>query len=753
MNTIAPTLNAGSGGIPRTIYLARILSLCFFPVATVLLGDLAILCVPQAQEALLAFDDAAGRWYIPSEAFAFEVAYVLWMVSAWYVARLLVGRRFEPDLVGTCCSPAFAAGVSKHLPRLLALFAGIPIIYYLLKRQMLGLGLLSMGCCGLVILGLVFRRNWSRRQQHDWTINWYRRASEDIERFDTLARGAQLFIAALFVLSFGIWLALPVWMAPLARWIGAPALLLLALMSWTIFGGFALTYFPKTVHLPTLIWIPVLALFISSRWNENHLVAPPQPGVSNGTRLELGAAFADWLRHRPDPRAPVIFVSSYGGASRAAYWTTSALGKLEDEARAHHQSFADNIFVISGISGGSLGAAAFVTSLDLVRKAPAGPCSRVRDVADGFTGLDDLSTVIGLMLFPDLLQRFLPPPVAQWDRSRGLEETWAYDWQNLLTQCGGRVATLTNPWNRAFTALYSDLGTATGPRLPALALSSTALGAGQTVFQTTFSFQRSDVFDILDPRLDTRSLTLAQAVHNSARFPYISPAGVVRFAADHAVWDRLGDGGYVEASGALTLSEIMEALRSENLIRSEGPPGDCSGATAAGCYILASQLRVLILDSTPTYGGNLLCGVPLPGEPGKRLAQSQNPLLERPQPLPPGPDFLAPILGAFSTNSGRAVTAQVDLGILAGGCTPRFAELRLPAAASGSQDPSMDWMLNAQSRHDIDSVLDARVVTTRYRQVTNPRILLQQNLDIVRGWFFPAATGPSSANAPPPAPE
>jgi hypothetical protein len=732
----------GTGGIPRFIYLARILNLCLFPVATVVLGDLVILYVPQAQEALLAFDDAAGRWYITSQAFAFEVAYLLWMICAWYVARLLVGKRFEPDLVGACASPTFAAGVSKHLPRLLALLAGLPIIYYLLKRQMLGLGLLSLGSCIAVILGLVFRRDWNRRGQREWIGYWSRKASEDIERFDSLARGAQLFIAALFVLSFGIWLALPVWMTPLARWIGAPALVLLALMSWTLFGGFALTYFPKTVHLPAFAWIAVLALFVSSRWNENHLVAPPQPGISNTPRLELGAAFVDWLRHRPDARAPVIFVSSYGGASRAAYWTTSALGKLEDEARGRHQSFADNIFVISGISGGSLGAAAFVTSLDLVRKAPTASCSKVRDVADGFTGLDHLSTIIGLMLFPDLLQRFLPPPVRQWDRSRGLEETWAYDWQNILTHCGMPAAS--NPWNRAFTSLYST--TAATPRLPALALSSTALGSGQAVFQTTFLLQRSDAFDILDPRLATQSLTLAQAVHNSARFPYISPAGVVRFAANQTTWDRLGDGGYVEASGTLTLSEIIETLRSAGLIHSAGSPGDCSmSAPASGCYILEDQVRVLILDNFPTYGGNLLCGAPLPGKPGERIAQPQNPLLEQPRPLPPGADFLAPLFGAFSTNTGRAVTAQVDLGVLAGGCTARFAELRLPAAAAGSQDPSMDWMLNAQSRHDIDSVLDGAATNALYSQVVSPRVLLQQNLDIVRGWFFaPSVTVPES---------
>jgi len=43
--------------IPRLIYLARVLQLCFFPVATVLLGDIVLLFIPQAKEALRAFGD------------------------------------------------------------------------------------------------------------------------------------------------------------------------------------------------------------------------------------------------------------------------------------------------------------------------------------------------------------------------------------------------------------------------------------------------------------------------------------------------------------------------------------------------------------------------------------------------------------------------------------------------------------------------------------------------------------------------
>jgi hypothetical protein len=743
-------------GLPRLIYLARILNLCFFPLVTVILGNLVILYVSQAKEALRAFDDGSeSGWHVTSQSFSFVAAYTMWMMSAWYVARLLVGKRFDPDLVGACRSPRFATIVAKHLPRILALAAGVPIAVSLLRTpQLRGLGIASSIICVAVFVGLVFRRSWGQRNQQQWVSRWHRREFEDIERFDDLAGWAKVFIAVLFITSIGIAIALPIWMSPFARWIGAPALLLFALMSWTIFGGLVLTYVPKSWHFPAATWIVVVLPFASWYWNENHLVATPTAGIVNAPRPELGVAFVDWLGHRPNPRAPIIFVSSSGGASRAAYWTTSSLGKLEDEARSSSRTFADNIFVISGISGGSLGSAAFVTSLDLVRRGAPGPCSKVRDVANSFTGMDHLSTVVGLMLFPDLVQRFIPKAFASLDRSRGLEEVWARDWDDLVKKCGGAAATTPNPWGREFTFLYPSGGS--GPRLPALALSTTALGAGQAVFQNTFSLKRTDAFDILDPGLETNSLTLAQAVHNSARFPYISPAGMVKLGKDHSTWDRLGDGGYVEASGALTLEQIIQALADQKLIRATGTPGACgggepnaAGATAGStaapemppsdCFVLWDQVRILILDNAPTYGRNLLCTAPIPGNTaGERQEQPQNNLSDAPGPWPPGPDFVAPVLGSFSTRWGRGVTAQVDLRSLVGGCTSHFAELRLPSAQAGSQDPSMDWMLNARSRSDIDSVLNGPS-GVQYQQMSNPQLLLKQNLDVVRSWFYPSA--------------
>jgi hypothetical protein len=107
-------------------------------------------------------------------------------------------------------------------------------------------------------------------------------------------------------------------------------------------------------------------------------------------------------------------------------------------------------------------------------------------------------------------------------------------------------------------------------------------------------------------------------------------------------------------------------------------------------------------------------------------------------PWPPGPDFVAPVLGSFSTRWGRGLSAQVDLRSLVAGCTRHFAELRLPSAEAGSQDPSMDWMLNARSRRNIDAVLNGPTPGAAYQQRSNPQVLLQQNMDIVRSWFYPS---------------
>ena len=737
-------------GIPRLVYLGRILYLCFFPVATVALGDVAVCLVPQAQEALLAFGDGPR---LISQAISFELGYIAWMVSAWYVARLLVGKRFEPDLVGVCCSEKFARGVTKHLPRVLAVVAGLPIAVFQSSFSRMPvvqtLGIVSLVVCALVFFGLVFRRSWGRRHNQKWVAYWSQRAQEADEKFDSLSGASWLFIVTLFVVSFGLWLALPLGLEAVARPLGAATLLMLGLMSWNIFGGLILTYWPKSHHLPSLVWVVGVLLLIFYPYNENHPVATPS-AVANPPLSDLPTVFRHWLARRADPAAPVIFVSSAGGASRAAYWTTSALGLLEDEARSQKRVFAGNVFVISGVSGGSLGAATFVTALDLVGNGGKnGDCASVRSVANSFTGEDDLAAVLGMMLFPDLLQRFLPQPVDKWDRSRGLEEVWASDWQRLMDRCSAPASSAagrppSNPWPDAFGALYARHS---ATPLPTLALNTTALGAGQLVSQANFRLNRSDVFDLLDCGLATRSLTLAQAVHNSARFPYISPGGVVRRTAGDPnscapskdvgpVWDRLGDGGYVEASGTLAVGLIIQALIEGGLIH--GPAGT-TDSDVGRTYITPEQLRVLVLDNSPTNGNSYLCEERAQSLDAVRAAHPQNIIQTGASPPPPGPDFVAPLLGAFSTQGGRGLSNTVDLRGLVGGCSSRFAELRLPKPTA-QREPSMNWMLNSASRQQIDAALEGKAAAGFGNSRVDPQRLLQQNLQLVRSWFSAAPT-------------
>ena len=740
---------AGPGGqvdppadrIPPPVYLGRILRLCFFPIVTVVVGAFVLLRVQQAREALLSFADDVG--IAPTQAIAFELAFLAWMLSAWYVTRLLVGARFHPDLIGRCESAAFAKTLTNWLPRLLALIAGVPVALWVainLKPRWLGEMLIASTVC--VFIGLVFRRRVGKHFGYRWASAWRRHSNEDFEHINGLGAIGRGFISLLFVISFGLWLAIPIGMESVARPVGAPALLLFALMSWTLFGGFILTYWPKSAGRAGLAWVPAVAVILFYFLNENHPVfSAINPGDS---RQKFDVAFREWLQQRPEPTAPVIFIATAGGASRAAYWTTAALGKLEDEARQDVKVFSGNVFVISSISGGSLGAAAFVTAIDQARRYPHGSesCRRIRDLGESFTGNDHLATVLGFMLFPDLLQRFLPMAWTFWDRSRGLEEVWARDWMRVISACGSNEAKEANPWERPFTALHQ--GRDSRVWLPNLALNSTALNAGRPVLQADFILPRTDNFDLLGGDFAAQTITLAQAVHNSARFPYVSPAGVVRLwdreaGKPGAVWDRLGDGGYVEASGALILTQIIQALIDAKLIRDAGPPGQCPNSAPADagkdCYITSDQIRVLVLDNTPTAPEGWLCGDHEASS--KSLTPSdipQNTVRKGSWWYPPVRDLTEPIIGAFSTRGGRAVSAQVDLLRLVGGCTQRFAELRLPEPIDTSTEPSMNWMLSKSSRLLMDDVLDhPRSTTPSYR-------LLSENLERVSAWFAPSAT-------------
>jgi hypothetical protein len=125
--------------------------------------------------------------------------------------------------------------------------------------------------------------------------------------------------------------------------------------------------------------------------------------------------------------------------------------------------FGDNLFAISGVSGGSVGAATYtaVKRQQLETGKPEDLLARVKEIL----GEDFLSPVVAGLLFPDLSQRFLPFPIASADRQRFLEKSWE-----------DALGPVPNAFTDAFTALY---GRGYGDRLPSLLLNATVVDSGR----------------------------------------------------------------------------------------------------------------------------------------------------------------------------------------------------------------------------------------------------------------------------------
>jgi hypothetical protein len=362
------------------------------------------------------------------------------------------------------------------------------------------------------------------------------------------------------VLSVFVALLILLFPVTLPRVIGAAAIAALALASINLVGSFVLTYLPLRKSVPNLgPWVILYAGLIGS-CNDNHVVKPAAD--ADATPLQRIAIKEDFLAYLnqvdPDdnPGVPVLFVASEGGGIRAAYWTAAVL----EELRKKVPQMERHLYSVSGVSGGSVGLAAWLVSLRDER------CGNGRDSATPpvtkSLGQDFLSPAVAGMLYYDLMQRFIPMAIPAWDRSRALEEGW----QRVFAHATGR------PFESTLDALYEpcDEGKGLG-WLPHLMLNSTVVESGQRSVLTRLDTNPKDApviltdhLDAMDQRYTARQQSLAGLVHHSARFPVVSPAGTIEelIGDDERISAfRLVDGGYFDNSGVHTALEMIRYLQ------------------------------------------------------------------------------------------------------------------------------------------------------------------------------------------------
>src|SRR5262245_15621098 len=331
-------------------------------------------------------------------------------------------------------------------------------------------------------------------------------------------------------------------------------------------------------------------------------------GTHNNHRLKLlkeqetalakpGDAFGKWLAARPDLADykgrpyPVYVVAAEGGGVYAATHAAWTLARIQDNCPA----FARHIFALSGVSGGSLGAALFAAlvkaqppprSLPKEQRCPLqaqdGPMqAAVRE----YFKQDLLTPLLAAGLFSDFLQWFWPMPIGMLDRARALESTYGETWANVMQQAGKAGA------EGIFRENVSKLWRPEADT-PALLLNATLVQGGGRAILAPFTLQDAKGFAerALD-RFSVLPLSLSTAVSVSARFPFVTPAALYRH--EELAW-QLVDGGYFENSGIHTAVNLIEALQRGSEPRPSNADSDGAGCRAANrAFVKLSSAEVV----------------------------------------------------------------------------------------------------------------------------------------------------------------
>jgi patatin-like phospholipase len=479
--------------------------------------------------------------------------------------------------------------------------------------------------------------------------------------------------------------------------IGSGAILCLAATSWVCFGSL-LVFLTNRLRLP-LIGLLIVWAMICSLWNDNHRIrtVPIEPALvlpSEPDKAPVQQAFRAWHAAvqkaypaatngaSPAPR-PVFIVATEGGGIRAAYWTALVLSALEDQSLDQRKAwtethpgqppppdFVSHLFAVSGVSGGSLGAVVFNA---LLAENVAYP---LKDRAHDILRQDFLSPTLAAMFFPDLIQRFLPFRIPPADRGAVLEKAWEYGWERTIS---GQDKTVERP-NRLrepLRKLWQDWRG--NVPLPALFLNGTRVESGKRIITSNVPINpgpRIDFADAEDAEVKlgndaTHDMPLSTAAHMSARFTYVSPAGLLPDGG-HVV-----DGGYFENSGAATALEVLYEV--EAAIQSEG-----SSEVVVPVII---EIRNGPTKEKPDITSP--AATPAPSDKQEFLSEA-----------------LAPVSTLLNTRDARGTFSQAAIRSEQESVTPRFANWFLIGLHKSPVPLPLGWMLSGDAANEMRNQLD-----------------------------------------------
>jgi hypothetical protein len=513
----------------------RVIRVARYAVLSLVIGTLPLLLLDQGRDLLVSLSHPSAAWH----RLWFLLWLVVWAFSTWYWSRVLLDAE-----VARGTSPAFETW-ARWLPRWAgALTLIVPGVAILIETRHASRPwiMVALGAVALV-LGVVFFWFVITRRQRDPDAR--AAVSFTLAMTALLHPGRELVFGSLALsLAMFTWLTLGAQSAGAA--LGAPAILTIAAAN-TVFFGSVVVFVTEARRIPVeLCAFACAAVF--SLWNDNHNVALVGFDPS---RPSMATVFHDWMAAAPraaDGRVPVVIVAAEGGGIRAAYWTSAVLHRLDEDPSLQ---FARRVFAISSVSGSSFGAAVYA---GLKRDAPGAPGSAL---ASTILEQPFLAPMVAKLVSGDFLQWFLPAPIPPFDRSTAMELAFARAYQETVPN---HPDTMSQP--------FASLRDEHARDVPLLFFNSVSVQSGRRVVtsmvewlaRATRPVDATDPIDLHDWLL--ADVPMAAAAHNSARFPYISPAGRLR-AGNGEYLGHVVDGGYFDNTGAETVLDVIERLSHE----------------------------------------------------------------------------------------------------------------------------------------------------------------------------------------------
>ncbi len=455
-------------------------------------------------------------------------------IPVWYAAIITVWANLALILLGR-----FLFQTKKYIYRkrpyisygftlLLLMLMSLALQSYELKKQLLGMFVLFL-FSGMAMLAFANsrRRDINKRIFLADRYNFRRRPLFFPVMLIILSVGAVVYVVTIFSVPF-------------SRLVGPFNYFMLS------FGVLVVTFnfvsWLSVRHRLNFHFVILFLVIIIGMFRDQYQISTLPAKTSFDKRISLDQYFENWyqknelrLSDSSIQEIPIFCTLADGGASRSGYWVVQVLGVIQDQMG---KGFSDNLFIVSGASGGSVGNVTYYALLD--KEVNQQEEVSYKEEGSAFLEKDFLTFTISRMLNPIYFLN---------DRGAALEKSMAQAYP---------------PMRRRFSEFM--LTDADSVNMPILYITTTRMQDSYPGLLSNIQYEPEQLnrrLDVLD-RLDElgKDIRLSTATVLSSRFPYMSPAGGIKK-------EYFVDGGYFDNSGAGVVHETLLAF--EKFLKEKNP--------------------------------------------------------------------------------------------------------------------------------------------------------------------------------------